>query len=99
MTYCVQIFGQRVLCHRTTHQFDFDPPLLAKHQVSDFLHLLSILEVSYFIQTGEQIYQETKEWLISCRLDNYIHTDIYIESLLGLLLTKADDAIGKFIQK
>ncbi|CAF0904478.1 unnamed protein product [Rotaria sordida] len=69
------IFGQRVLCYRLTHQFDFDPPLLVKHQIS------------------EQIYEETKEWLIHCRLDNYIHTDIYIESLLSLLLTTVDDTI------
>ncbi|CAF3398807.1 unnamed protein product [Rotaria sp. Silwood1] len=65
------IFGQRVLCHRLTHQFDFDPPIL----------------------TSEQIYEEAKEWLIHCRLDNYIHTDIYIESLLILLLTTTDDSI------
>ncbi|CAF4175904.1 unnamed protein product [Rotaria sp. Silwood2] len=66
------IFGQRVLCHRLTHQFDFDPPLLVQHQ---------------------KIYEEAKEWLTHCRLDNYIHTNIYIESLLSLLLSKADDTI------
>ncbi|CAF3529113.1 unnamed protein product [Adineta steineri] len=30
------IFGQRVLYHRTTHQFDFDPPSLTQHQARIF---------------------------------------------------------------
>lgn len=29
----IQIFGQRLLCHRRTTQFEFDPPLLRKQQV------------------------------------------------------------------
>ncbi|CAM4805667.1 unnamed protein product [Rotaria magnacalcarata] len=37
------------------------------------------------------IYEEGKEWLINCRFNNYIRTDIYIESLLGLLLIQVDE--------
>jgi len=42
----------------------------------------------------DQIYEEAKQWLIHCRLNNYVHTDIYIESLLGLLLINSDNMMG-----
>ena len=32
----IQIFGQRLLCHRRTAQSEFDPPLLPKQQVRIF---------------------------------------------------------------
>ncbi|UJR26723.1 hypothetical protein I4U23_008038 [Adineta vaga] len=48
-------------------------------------------------QTNNQLCETTKQWLIDCRLDNYIHTDIYIECLLVLLLIKSDESIHVFI--
>ncbi|CAF1119049.1 unnamed protein product [Adineta ricciae] len=34
-------------------------------------------------RNDSELFQETKQWLIDYRLNNYIYTDLYIESLLG----------------
>lgn len=83
----LQIFGQRVLYEQITRQFDFDPPLLSKEQVDYFSVLVKPHSDHSSFKNDDQI----KEWLIDCRLNDYIQTDIYIESLLGLLLTRIDD--------